>query len=1135
MTASLLAALGLPVPARGLPAQAPSGPRQPTGPIRAPSVEPRDELPARRQPAQDSGTSQPPGGSVPTNLRMRPDPVGTGGLPPNLRPKDSDGGSTRKSNEPSDAEIANAKAAFEKTQLKGAEQLAAVVARIGEKQRRDPLVAVLRDGLARIEPFVSKQDFKTGLHAALDELASKGLEKGFVKLIELAIGKTAGEVTRPDTSVPPPGTKPDEAPGEHIVTKDIPFGDDKGSARFVFEGVPARVAPGQSMIFKVRTPARWSLNNKRWQNTRVVVAAKGSGPKGTALPSAPFRNKGANEVKLTAPDVLGMYVLYIEAAGIRETSPEYDFEVSAGQGASRAAADALPARSEGKADAGDDKTAAVELTIENASDASLLLVEEYLTRLSFDGVIPSALAPGRKVTLEFFMPEVTSDVLLYAAVPAGLANVPKDAPTWQIQCRIEPGGKLDGSSDIGEASGLKGAKTSDGKGKILFKLSGKLQATPAAATRLGLAIDNQSDRPLRLVSADNDGGRFDPPPPAKIAPKKRANFASLGSGAKGGTLLYELEVTAGPIVSPEQLVGWTMSWAPPAQPGQAPQPDSTLAPELNGFSAFAAAGADSIVYKLVGATAAKTPGAAVTKHLDLTIDNQSDRTLRLVEAGNDGGHFDPAPPAEIAPKKKSAFAAVDTGAKGGTLVYELQVAEGPVVSPDQLVSWKMSWSPPAKAGQPQKPDSTLDPELKGFSPSAAGGKGSVAFMLAGTSAAATQPGSSASPAAGQRRIDITFINQSDQHLKYWGADKMKVTFEQKPPDTLKPGASASFAIVAKGADEIAFGLMYSIVAKSDAKADANTPMWTPHFTVPAGTTVMVAGSDVVPDIVGLKSSENAGTDAVSFVLSGKTVASAQQPGAGAELRIPITFTNDSNMVLRYFGADKMALAFEGKPPEVIKPGQSLAFTVRGKRDSDIHFGLMYSILASEAETGDKDTPKWMPQFDLPQGSGMIAVCNLDRGTDGLGAAGRSEKGGAIFSLSGKWTKENQELKTRISIENTTRYKLRLVQSSAAPGRFEPTPPAEIAPGTTVVCASWAKVESVQKAVYELEAAEGAAGAEKGSRKPRRWTIGWHTKPKGFPVPDSQVENIELRGGDWQIYDIDLVRFKLDIKSDAKRK
>ena len=265
---------------------------------------------------------------MPTNLRMRPDPVGTGGLPPNLRPKDSDGGSTRKSNEPSDAEIANAKAAFEKTQLKGAEQLAAVVARIGEKQRRDPLVAVLRDGLARIEPFVSKQDFKTGLHAALDELASKGLEKGFVKLIELAIGKTAGEVQRPDTSVPPIGTKPDEAPGEHIVTKDIPFGEDKGNPRFVFEGAPVSVAPGQSMTFKVWTPARWSLKNKRWDNTRVIVEAKGSGPKGATLPSPAFRKKGANEVKLKAPDVPGVYVLYIEAGGMREPSPEHDFQVA---------------------------------------------------------------------------------------------------------------------------------------------------------------------------------------------------------------------------------------------------------------------------------------------------------------------------------------------------------------------------------------------------------------------------------------------------------------------------------------------------------------------------------------------------------------------------------------------------------------------------------------------------------------------------------------------------------------------------------------------------------------------------------------------------------------------------------------
>ena len=298
MTASILSTLGLPQPARGLPGQAPAGPRQPTGPIRAPGVEPREELPAQSPPTQGKSTPQPP-----------------------------DGGGAGKPSEPTDAEIATAKAAFEKTNLKGAEQLAAVVARIGEKQRRDPLVAVLRNGLAKIQPFVSDEKFKKGLHAALDELANKGLEKGFVKLIELAIGKTAGEVKRPDTSVPPTGTKPDEAPGEIIVTKDIPIGDAKGRARFVFEGAPAQVAPGQPMIFKVWTPARWSLKNKRWDNTRVIVEGK-EGAKGTSLPSAPFRKKDANEVKLKAPDAPGVYVLYIEAGGIREPSPEHAFKVA---------------------------------------------------------------------------------------------------------------------------------------------------------------------------------------------------------------------------------------------------------------------------------------------------------------------------------------------------------------------------------------------------------------------------------------------------------------------------------------------------------------------------------------------------------------------------------------------------------------------------------------------------------------------------------------------------------------------------------------------------------------------------------------------------------------------------------------
>ena len=59
-----------------------------------------------------------------------------------------------------------------------------------------------------------------------------------------------------------------------------------------------------------------------------ISAEHRSGPKGTTLPSRPFRNKGANGVKLKAPDVPGAYVLYIEAGSIREPSPEHEFRVA---------------------------------------------------------------------------------------------------------------------------------------------------------------------------------------------------------------------------------------------------------------------------------------------------------------------------------------------------------------------------------------------------------------------------------------------------------------------------------------------------------------------------------------------------------------------------------------------------------------------------------------------------------------------------------------------------------------------------------------------------------------------------------------------------------------------------------------
>ena len=169
------------------PGQAPGGPKQPTGPIHAPGVEPREELPAD-PPAQGKGTSQPPGGTVPTNLRMRPDPIGTGGLPRNLRPRNPDGGRPA-----SPVSRPTPRSPPRRPPSKRPTQGCRAARRGRCADRREAAPRSARRGAPRragqVRPFVSNKKFKEGLHAALDELASKGLEKGFVKLIELAIGK----------------------------------------------------------------------------------------------------------------------------------------------------------------------------------------------------------------------------------------------------------------------------------------------------------------------------------------------------------------------------------------------------------------------------------------------------------------------------------------------------------------------------------------------------------------------------------------------------------------------------------------------------------------------------------------------------------------------------------------------------------------------------------------------------------------------------------------------------------------------------------------------------------------------------------------------------------------------------------
>ena len=144
---------------------------------------------------------------------------------------------------------------------------------------------------------------------------------------------------------------------------------------------------------------------------------------------------------------------------------------------------------------------------------------------------------------------------------------------------------------------------------------------------------------------------------------------------------------------------------------------------------------------------------------------------------------------------------------------------------------------------------------------------------------------------------------------------------------------------------------------------------------------------------------------------------------------------------------------------------------------------------------------------------------------------RPEKDGALF-ISRAWWAKDQELKTPVSIKNATRYKMRLAQSSAAPGRFDPAPPAEIAPGATATCASWAKVESDQKLVYELEAAEARSG-DKGRPKPKRWTLTWHSS-RGEAARRQPAGERESDGGGWGLDGDDSVSSRSTSRTTRRR-
>ena len=105
-------------------------------------------------------------------------------------------------------------------------------------------------------------------------------------------------------------------------------------------------------------------------------------------------------------------------------------------------------------------------------------------------------------------------------------------------------------------------------------------------------------------------------------------------------------------------------------------------------------------------------------------------------------------------------------------------------------------------------------------------------------------------------------------------------------------------------------------------------------------------------------------------------------------------------------------------------------------------------------------------------------------------SGSSVNKDTIYSrLSGQWSPQAEQ-KTGVTIKNQTASKLRLITSDPSGARFDPPAPKEIAPGDTVVFATFSKDASNPKLSYEVLPKEGAT---QGATKSPVWTLSWQTR------------------------------------------
>lgn len=346
----------------------------------------------------------------------------------------------------------------------------------------------------------------------------------------------------------------------------------------------------------------------------------------------------------------------------------------------------------------------IEIGITNQTDQALRYLSSHGGG-QFESPLPDSIAPGATVSLAIVGSSATGANIIYQLVPKSEPVAePENIPWWTLAWERPASQKLKPMAELDpRVEGITSTATTVGDAGISFALAGKAASAPATKPppppqqppppqpeqRTDITLNNATNMMLRRAGADRTTAKFSRMPPDEIAPGATAAFATFTQAKEvEAGLMYAIVPAdgAGPGGSPKDANPplWVVNWT--ATPGQQPFPRDDVLPRMLGIRSGARADDNSVLFVLSGQW-----DPQLEQKFNVSIDNQTACTLRLLTSDASGARFASPAPQQIAPGATVSFETSSKGATTPKLSYQVVPKDGGTEGAAKVPVWIIGW------------------------------------------------------------------------------------------------------------------------------------------------------------------------------------------------------------------------------------------------------------------------------------------------------------------------------------------------------------------------------------------------------------------------------------------------------------